>query len=212
MKFFEKTSDIIIADRREPTRLTKSLTEPRRYGLRLLFETPEAGRLGKEVDVPIEDIVNRAKKYFPEDKNVYIEVGHSPVLRQMVRAWKGEGVQLNQPVIRHLITTPIAGLHALLLKLHGGSAYSPLANTIVLQDNLRSVLAHELGHAEDLIKKQKDRLYLRSNLRFFNLPSEKEATRNAMKYLTEKDIEEARKMLIPAYGTYIAGAINPFGG
>jgi hypothetical protein len=214
MKYFTKRAEVIVEEPIQPNILTRALSFPARVLSRLTLWDRKMGRLGKEIDIDVKDVAAAADKYIPKDEKVYVETGGSPVLKQMRRAWRGEGTMANQPILRHLITTPMVGVSAALSKLTGGSYYSPGSNTVVVQDNARSVLAHELGHAVDFTNRKQPYLYGVGNALAFNLPAEFKATSSVHKYLKKEDMEEARELLVPALGTYLSKPLSiiPGGG
>jgi len=99
-------------------------------------------------------------------------------------------------------------------RLFGSDLYSPTSNTVHLFSDLRSVALHEMGHALDFSRRAWPGIY--ALLRFIPilaLYQEYKATRYAIAYFKETgDAEgecEAYRILIPAYGTYIAGLLIP---
>jgi len=163
----------------------------------------QVGKLGKDVNINIKDIAKNVK--IPKYRDLQVDVGHSPIIKSMKRAWNGKGVSLNQPVIRKIIATPLAGMNAALGKFTS-SYYNPLSNSISIQDNSRAIAAHEFGHAEDFNSRKYPFLYGMANKLVGDIPAEAIATRKASKYLKKSDQKEAINLLSPALGSYVGAA------
>lgn len=96
----------------------------------------------------------------------------------------------------------------------GGDHYNPFSNTMNLYSNLPSIAIHEGGHAKDFNAREYKTLYaIIYSIPFIGpLYHEGVATDDTFSYFHEKNqeeyIEESYEILIPAYSTYMGGAIS----
>lgn len=123
-------------------------------------------------------------------------------------------------------------------RLFGGDHYNPWTNTIHLYSDVPAIALHEGGHARDFARRDWPGLYaVAFGLPITELYPEAIATGEALAYLedrphgpgctdvAEEDAEasaeprplepplaEARRILYPAYGTYVGGAAGQFVG
>lgn len=97
----------------------------------------------------------------------------------------------------------------------GGDNYNPYTNTINLYSDVPSVAVHEGGHAKDFARRKWKGTYAALyTLPVVPLYHEAIASNDAIGYfrefeMTEKE-KEAYKILYPAYGTYVGGAVGDF--
>lgn len=96
-------------------------------------------------------------------------------------------------------------------RIFGGDRYNPYTNTIHLYSDVPSIALHEGGHAKDFARRNWKGTYAAAYLLpIVPLYHESLATNDALAYLeTKGSIEEqaaARKVLTPAFGTYVGGA------
>jgi len=94
----------------------------------------------------------------------------------------------------------------------GGDSYNPYTNTISLYSNNPAIALHEAGHAKDVNRRKAKGVYSAIySLPFIPLYHEAQASNDALSYLRDKcqttDQKEAYKILHPAYGTYLGGAV-----
>ncbi len=102
-------------------------------------------------------------------------------------------------------------------RLVGGDHFNPYTNTIHLYSDIPAVARHEGGHAKDFARRKWKGTYAASYLvPIVPLYHESVASRDVVAYLeSHGDPEqqaEARRILYPAYGTYVgsaAGAVFP---
>ncbi len=102
----------------------------------------------------------------------------------------------------------------LLSGLAGGDHFNPFTNTINVYSDLPTILIHEGGHAKDFAQRKDRSLYAV----VYSIPvlgalyHEARATDDAMNYFAEKkdieQIEESYEILVPAYSTYLGGALG----
>lgn len=151
----------------------------------------------------IEELQNRYKDIQWNGK-VEVYLSHSPLFKQLARLFqKGRRVNLFARIAVGIPYTTLAWLSS---KLSRADYYNPFTETVTTYHPNRAVGMHEIGHAEDFDKSKYP--FLRF-LRFATLPLvrskiEWNASRNAMKYLQPEEKEEARRILEPAWGTYLA--------
>lgn len=134
---------------------------------------------------------------FPEMKRLYSR--HSPV------AWPYR-------ILPGTITTLFAGLTDWLI---GGDYYNPFTNSIHLYSDDSAIALHEAGHALDFKKRTYRGTYaIMRMLPAADTHQEWEATDAAITYYKNiKNIEketDAYKILYPAYGSYVGGAVSVF--
>jgi hypothetical protein len=96
----------------------------------------------------------------------------------------------------------------------GGDHYNSFTNTINLYSDIPAVAIHEGGHAKDFSSREKRTAYAAAYAIPFvgALYHEARATDDALNYFAElgdrKQIEESHDVLIPAYSTYVGGAVG----
>lgn len=97
-------------------------------------------------------------------------------------------------------------------RIFGGDNYNPYSNTINLYSDLPPVGLHEAGHSKDFAQRTYKGTYgvVYSVVPLFNLYPEYIASSEALSYLQAKgdrtELQNAYKLLYPAYGTYLGGA------
>jgi len=98
-------------------------------------------------------------------------------------------------------------------RVFGGDNYNPYTNTISIYSDHPAILLHEGGHAKDLYNRPYKGLYSA----IYVIPGvalwhEAEATGDTIGYLRDKeqvaDEKSAYRILYPAYGTYLGGALT----
>lgn len=135
--------------------------------------------------------------------------------------------------LRYTIGTLSVASEAILPgRLLGGDHYNPWTNTIHLYSDVPSIALHEGGHARDFARRDWPGLYaVAFGLPVTELYPEALATGEALAYLEreresrdddagdgpagdgdEPRLAEARRILYPAYGTYVGGAAGQFVG
>jgi hypothetical protein len=100
-------------------------------------------------------------------------------------------------------------------RLFGGDHYNPFTGTIHLYSDVPAIALHEGGHAKDFTRRNYPGTYaLAAGLPIVSLWPEAIATGDAIAYAEEHrdpDLErESYRILYPAYGTCVAGALRPF--
>lgn len=96
----------------------------------------------------------------------------------------------------------------------GGDNYNPYSNTIHLYSDLIPVALHEGGHSKDFARRRLKGTYgfIYAYVPGFNLYPEALASNEALSYLRAKgDVQQSKsayKLLYPAYGTYLGGAVS----
>lgn len=96
----------------------------------------------------------------------------------------------------------------------GGDHYNSFTNTINLYSDIPAVAIHEGGHAKDFSLREKRTAYAAAYAIPFvgALYHEARATDDTLNYFAElddrKQLEESHEVLIPAYSTYVGGAIG----
>lgn len=96
-------------------------------------------------------------------------------------------------------------------RLLGGDHYNPWTATIHLYSDVPAIALHEGGHAKDFARREWPGLYaVAFGLPISELYPEAIATGDALAYAARKDdrnlVAEGRRILYPAYGTYVGGA------
>jgi len=97
----------------------------------------------------------------------------------------------------------------------GGDNYNPYSNTINLYSDLKPIVLHEAGHAQDFACRQDKGLYaFLYMVPFVNLYHEAVASSTALSYIqTNKPVpqqKEAYRLLYPAYGTYLGSNLGEY--
>lgn len=100
-------------------------------------------------------------------------------------------------------------------RLFGGDHYNPFTATIHLYSDVPAIALHEGGHAKDFTRRNYPGTYaIAAGLPIVSLWPEAIATGDAIAYAEahrDADLErESYRVLYPAYGTYVAGALRPF--
>ena len=100
-------------------------------------------------------------------------------------------------------------------RLFGGDHYNPFTGTIHLYSDVPAIALHEGGHAKDFTRRRYPGTYaLATGLPVVSLWPEALATADAIAYAEEhKDPaleRESYRILYPAYGTYVGGALGRF--
>lgn len=96
-------------------------------------------------------------------------------------------------------------------RIFGGDRYNPYTDTIHIYSDVPSIALHEGGHAKDFARRQWKGTYAAAYiLPIVPLYHESLATNDVLAYLehfgTAEDQAAARKVLYPAYGTYVGSA------
>jgi hypothetical protein len=98
-------------------------------------------------------------------------------------------------------------------RLFGGDHYNPFTNTINIYSDVPAVGLHESGHAKDWARRK----YKGTYAAVYAIPGaplwhEAVASRDALAYVraagSPEEQEEAYRLLYPAYGTYVGGAVG----
>ncbi|MFM8707814.1 MAG: hypothetical protein ACKOHK_06960, partial [Planctomycetia bacterium] len=100
-------------------------------------------------------------------------------------------------------------------RLFGGDHYNPYTGTIHLYSDVPAIALHEGGHAKDFTRRKLPGTYaLASAFPIVSLWPEAIATSDAIAYAEQHrdpDLErESYRILYPAYGTYVGGALGRF--
>ncbi len=100
-------------------------------------------------------------------------------------------------------------------RVFGGDHYNPFTGTIHLYSDVPAIALHEGGHAKDFTRRQLPGTYaIASGLPLISLWPEAIATADAIAYAEQHqdpDLErESYRILYPAYGTYVGGAVGRF--
>ena len=109
----------------------------------------------------------------------------------------------------------VAGEAILPGRLIGGDHYNPFTGTIHLYSDVPAIALHEGGHAKDFTRRKLPGTYaLCAALPVVSLWPEAIATGDAIAYTQENDESELEResyrILFPAYGTYVGGAVGDF--
>lgn len=98
-------------------------------------------------------------------------------------------------------------------RLFGGDHYNPYTNTVNIYSDAPAIGLHEAGHAKDWARKK----YKGTYAAIYAIPAvplwhEAVASRDALRYMdttgSPEAQEEAYRLLYPAYGTYVGGAVG----
>jgi hypothetical protein len=97
----------------------------------------------------------------------------------------------------------------------GGDNYNPFSNTINIYSDLKPIVLHEAGHAQDFARQRYKGIYaVLYMVPFVDLYAEAVASSTALSYIeTYKPIEEQKqacRLLYPAYGTYVGGNLGDY--
>lgn len=108
----------------------------------------------------------------------------------------------------------LVGYTVLPWRIVGGDCYNPMSNSVHIFSNIKAFVLHELGHAHDYTNRKYPGIYsLMRLLPFFALYQEYQASKYAIRYLRANNDKagerEAFRVLIPAYATYLLGALVP---
>lgn len=100
-------------------------------------------------------------------------------------------------------------------RLFGGDHFNPFTNTIHLYSDVPSIALHEGGHAKDFARRKWKGTYAAAYLiPAVPLYHEAIATSDVLAYLeyngTANQQREARRILYPAYGTYVGSTLGTF--
>ncbi|SMP65438.1 hypothetical protein SAMN06265222_10947 [Neorhodopirellula lusitana] len=107
----------------------------------------------------------------------------------------------------------VAGEAILPGRIVGGDHFNPFTQTVHLYSDVPAIALHELGHAKDFTRRKWQGTY---GLAYLVLPlwHETLASQDALAYLQahgdNAGLAEANRILYPAYGTYVGGAIGDF--
>lgn len=109
----------------------------------------------------------------------------------------------------------VAGEAILPGRLFGGDHYNPYTGTIHLYSDVPAIALHEGGHAKDFTRRKLPGTYaLAAAFPIVSLWPEAIATADALAYAEahqDPDLErESYRILYPAYGTYVGGAVGRF--
>lgn len=98
-------------------------------------------------------------------------------------------------------------------RLIGGDHFNPFTQTVHLYSDIPAIALHELSHAKDFSRRKYQGTYA---LAYIVMPTWHEtiASRDALAYLYDREdragIIEANRVLYPAFGTYVGGALGSF--
>lgn len=143
--------------------------------------------------------------------NVEVYLNHSPLFRQLKRLFSGD----RRPNIfgRLLLGLPATILTWLPSKLGRLDFYNPFTEAVTTYHShpKNPVQMHEIGHAIDFDRAKRPTLKVLSNLLFWPsiLYHEWKASKIAMQHLDENERKTARKVLEPAFGSYVGGWLSP---
>ena len=105
----------------------------------------------------------------------------------------------------------VAGETILPGRIVGGDHFNPFTQTIHLYSDIPAIALHEAAHAKDFTRREFQGSYAAAYL-LLPLWHETVATEDVFAYLQEKQdpvrIAEANRILYPAYGTYVGGALG----
>lgn len=109
----------------------------------------------------------------------------------------------------------VAGEAILPGRLIGGDHYNPFTGTIHLYSDVPAIALHEGGHAKDFTRRKLPGTYaVCAALPVVSLWPEAIATGDAIAYTQENEESELEResyrILFPAYGTYVGGAVGDF--
>ena len=96
-------------------------------------------------------------------------------------------------------------------RIFGGDHFNPYTNTVHIYSDVPAIAIHEGGHAKDFARREWKGTYAAAYLLpIVPLYHESLATNDALAYLetngTPSEQADAKKILYPAYGTYVGGA------
>ena len=100
-------------------------------------------------------------------------------------------------------------------RIFGGDNFNPYTQTINLYSDIPAIALHEGGHAKDFTRRKYAGTYA---LAYNFIPTYHEAiaTNDALAYThvhgDMADVEEANRILYPAYGTYVGSTLGSFAG
>lgn len=107
----------------------------------------------------------------------------------------------------------VAGEAILPGRIVGGDHFNPFTQTIHLYSDVPAVALHEAAHAKDFTRRTYQGSYAAAYL-FVPLWHETLATQDVFSFLEQREnqagLAEANRILYPAYGTYVGGAIGNF--
>jgi len=107
----------------------------------------------------------------------------------------------------------VAGEAILPGRVFGGDHFNPFTQTIHLYSDVPAIALHEGGHAKDFSRRKYQGSYAAAYL-FVPIWHETIASRDAFSFLEErgeqKRVEEANRILYPAYGTYLGSGFGSF--
>ncbi len=110
-------------------------------------------------------------------------------------------------------TLSVAGETILPGRIIGGDHFNPFTQTIHLYSDIPAVTLHEAAHAKDFTRRTYQGTYAAAYL-FVPLWHETLASQDVFAYLEQKQdvpaLIEANRILYPAYGTYVGGALGNF--
>jgi hypothetical protein len=105
----------------------------------------------------------------------------------------------------------VAGETVLPGRIIGGDHFNPFTQTIHLYSDIPAIALHEAAHAKDFTRREYQGTYAAAYL-LLPLWHETVATEDVFAYLQERQdpvrIAEANRILYPAYGTYVGGALG----
>lgn len=100
-------------------------------------------------------------------------------------------------------------------RIFGGDNFNPYTQSIHLYSDIPSIALHEGAHAKDFARRKYAGTYAFA-YNFVPLWHETIASRDALAYAhfegDRETIEEANRILYPAYGTYVGSALGTFAG
>tara|TARA_R110002049_G_scaffold2750_4_gene21940 strand:+ start:98496 stop:99452 length:957 start_codon:yes stop_codon:yes gene_type:complete len=96
-------------------------------------------------------------------------------------------------------------------RVFGGDHFNPYTQTIHLYSDVPSIAMHEGAHAKDFSRRKYQGTYAAAYM-FVPLWHETLATEDVFAYVqtkgTPRDVDEANRILYPAYGTYVGSALG----
>lgn len=160
--------------------------------------------MGRNQSPEFIDQILAAYKDVPWKGEVVVRLGHADVKEDWERAKRMISEDGGKRKALELLGKPFIELSSLRARLFRASTYNPFSKTVHLFQNNLGILAHELGHHEDL-----ETHGTRLRGLFAKLKREYRASQIAMQRLPDNQARKnAMKTLEPAFGTYIGATLG----
>jgi hypothetical protein len=168
----------------------------------LLLGTPRAAFQ----DIPKErkEVLEEKFRDVKWQGNVEVYLNHNPLFRQLKRMLERE--RRTNFFVRVLYMGEMIGAW-MESKLFRADYYNPLAESVTTYHPNIAVGMHEIGHAMDFDQSRHPTIRTFLTMPFVNAKLEWNASRNAMKHLNPAERQEAKKVLEPAWGTYLGASV-----